>query len=601
MTNKGFNFMSISKTLLLVSVLNLASPLLAQQVLKPEQAFPVSISYEEDNILVSHDVKEGYYLYKDKISYASTNENIRLNKIQLPAGISHFDEFFGSTEIYRDSMIVKIPLSIIEQDLIDNKFIVEIKLQGCADIGLCYPPQTWQREVFLDKSNLKQTNQIDIANESEQYILGNLISEGNIFLIFITFLGAGFLLAFTPCHLPTIPILSGIIIGQSGTTNTLKSLSLSLTYVAGMAITYSAAGIVAAIAGQQIQALFRLPLFLIAMAILFSILGLSMLGRYNIQMPGLLINKFNSMLAKQKGGTFIGVLTVGILSALLVTACVAPPLVATLMVIGESGDIFRGILALSSLSLGLGIPLILIGVSAGKWLPKTGDWLNTVKEFFGFVMFGLAIWILNPLVTLEAINILWSILIVFAGIYFGGTKIYQSFKNNKKRRESYTGFIVILIGLSMLINQFAVMQKENTSQKLSIKKDSLFTQILSVEDLDQNLRIAGKDNKITLLYFTADWCVSCRQLERETFTDKALISLLEEINTIKADVSMNSKEDKALMNKYGIFGPPTMLIFNTSGEEKNNLRKIGVTKAEELLTDLNRLKDKQAIILGANL
>ncbi len=601
MTNKGFNLINISKALLLASVLNLVAPLLAQQVLKPEQAFPVSVSYEEDNILVSHDIKEGYYLYKDKISYASTNENIRLNKIQLPAGISHFDEFFGSTEIYRDSMIVKIPLSIIEQDLIENKFILEIKLQGCADIGLCYPPQIWQREVFLDKSSLKQANQIDIANESEQYRLGNLISEGNIFLIFITFLGAGFLLAFTPCHLPTIPILSGIIIGQSGTTNTLKSLSLSLTYVAGMAITYSAAGIVAAIAGQQIQALFRLPLFLIAMAILFSILGLSMLGRYNIQMPVLIMNKFNSILSKQKGGTFIGVLTVGILSALLVTACVAPPLVATLMVIGESGDIFRGILALSSLSLGLGIPLILIGVSAGKWLPKTGDWLNTVKEVFGFVMFGLAIWILNPLVPLEAINILWSILIIFAGIYFGGAKIYKSFKNNKKRREVYTGFVVILIGFSMLINQFAVMQKENTSKKLSINKDSLFTQILSLEDLDQNLRIASKDNKITLLYFTADWCVSCRQLERETFTDKALISLLAEINTIKADVSMNSKEDIALMNKYGIFGPPTMLIFNTSGEEKNSLRKIGVTQAEELLTDLSRLKDKQAKILGANL
>jgi len=597
MTNKGFNFINISKILLLASLLNLVSPLLGQQVLKPEQAFPVSVSYEADSIVVSHDIKEGYYLYKDKISYASTNENIRLNKIQLPAGRAHFDEFFGSTEIYRNAMIVKIPLSIIEQDLIDNNFIVEIKLQGCADIGLCYPPQTWQREVFLDKSNLKQVNQIDIARESEQYRLGNLISEGNIFLIFITFLGAGFLLAFTPCHLPTIPILSGIIIGQSGTTNTLKSLSLSLTYVAGMAITYSTAGIVAAIAGQQIQALFRLPLFLIAMAILFSILGLSMLGRYNIQMPGLLMNKFNSILSKQKGGTFIGVLTVGILSALLVTACVAPPLVATLMVIGESGDIFRGILALSSLSLGLGIPLILIGVSAGKWLPKTGDWLNTVKEVFGFIMFGLAIWIINPLVPFEAINILWSILIIFAGIYFGGTKIYQSFKNNKKRREIYTGFVVILIGFSMLINQFAVIQKENTRQKLSIK----FEQILSIKDLDENLRIASKDNKITLLYFTADWCVSCRQLERETFTDKALISLLAEINTIKADVSMDSKEDKALMNKYGIFGPPTMLIFNTNGEEKNSLRKIGVTKAEELLTDLNRLKDKQAKILGANL
>jgi len=591
--------MSIAKTLLLASVLNLVSPLLAQQVLKPEQAFPVSVSYEAGSILISHDVQKGYYLYKDKISYASTNENIRLNKIELPAGRAHFDEFFGSTEIYRDSMVVKIPLSIVEQDLVENSFIVEIKLQGCADIGLCYPPQTWQREVFLDQSNLKQVNQIEITSESEQSRLGNLISEGNVFLVFITFLGAGFLLAFTPCHLPTIPILSGIIIGQSGTTNTLKSLSLSLTYVAGMAITYSTAGIVAAIAGQQIQALFRLPLFLIAMAILFSILGLGMLGRYNIQMPGLLMNKFNSILAQQKGGTFVGVLTLGILSALLVTACVAPPLVATLMVIGESGNIFRGILALSSLSLGLGIPLILIGVSAGRWLPKTGDWLNTVKEVFGFVMFGLAIWILNPLVPFETINILWSILIIFAGIYFGGTKIYKSFKNNKKRRERYSGFVVILIGFSMLTNQFIGMKKESTNQKLSINQDSLFKQILSVEDLDKNLKIAGKDNEITLLYVTADWCVSCRQLEKETFTDKALTSLFAEINTLKADVSMNSEEDKALMNKYGIFGPPTMLIFSTNGEEQNSLRKIGVTKAKELFIDLSRLKDREDKKSGA--
>ncbi|MBM22902.1 MAG: hypothetical protein CMD78_01380 [Gammaproteobacteria bacterium] len=601
MINKHFNFMNIAKILLLASVLNLVSPLLAQQVLKPEQAFPVSVSYQAGSILISHDVQEGYYLYKDKISYASTNQNIRLNKIELPAGRAHFDEFFGSTEIYRDSMLVKIPLIIIEQDLVENSFILEIKLQGCADIGLCYPPQTWQREVFLNQTNLNQSNQIEIESESEQYKLGNLISEGNVFLVFITFLGAGFLLAFTPCHLPTIPILSGIIIGQSGTTNTLKSLSLSLTYVAGMAITYSTAGIVAAIAGQQIQALFRLPLFLIAMAILFSILGLGMLGRYNIQMPGLLMNKFNSILAQQKGGTFLGVLTLGILSALLVTACVAPPLVATLMVIGESGNIFRGILALSSLSLGLGIPLILIGVSAGRWLPKTGDWLNTVKEVFGFVMFGLAIWILNPLVPFETINILWSILIIFAGIYFGGTKIYQNFKNNKKRREIYLGFVVILIGFSMLTNQFIGIKKENTNQNLSTNKDALFNKILSVQDLDENLRMASIDNKITLLYFTADWCVSCRQLERETFTDKDLISLLEEINTIKADVSMNSQEDKALMKKFGIFGPPTMLIFSTSGKEQNSLRKIGVTEAEELLADLYKLRDKQAMVSGGSL
>ena len=601
MINTDKNFTDMAKAFLLAFVFCFTSPVLAQQVLKPEQAFPVTVSYQADNIVISHEIKQGYYLYKDKISYASTSQNIQLSQTELPAGIAHFDEFFGSTEIYRDSMIVKIPVNIVEKDLVSNNFIIEIKLQGCADIGLCYPPQTWQREVFLDQNDLNKVSPINITSESEQYRLGHLISDGNIFLVFITFLGLGFLLAFTPCHLPTIPILSGIIIGQSGTTNTLKSLSLSLTYVAGMAITYSTAGVVAAIAGQQIQALFRLPLFLIAMAILFTILGLGMLGRYNIQMPSVIMNKFNSILTKQKGGTYIGVLAVGVLSALLVTACVAPPLVATLMVIGESGSVFRGILALSSLSLGLGIPLILIGISAGKWLPKTGDWLNTVKEVFGFIMFGLAIWILNPFVPFETINILWSMLIIFAGIYFGGIRVYQRFANNIERRKVYSGFVIILIGCAMLINQLVGMEKENANQELFTDSQSLFTQVMSIEDLDKNLRLAIGDSRITLLYFTADWCVSCRQLERETFTNEALISLFAEINTIKADVSHNNEKDKALMSKYGIFGPPTMLIFNISGEEQKSFRKIGVTKAEELLNDLNRLKDNQARVLGVNL
>ena len=601
MMNTDKNFIDMTKAFLLAFLLTFAPLVLAQQVLKPEQAFPVTVSYQAKNIVISHEIKQGYYLYKDKISYASTNQNIQLIPVELPTGKAHYDEFFGSTEIYRDSMIVTIPVNITEKDLINNNFTLEIKLQGCADIGLCYPPQIWQREVFLDNSDFNRSNLINITTESEQYRLGNLISDGNVFLVFITFLGLGFLLAFTPCHLPTIPILSGIIIGQSGTNNTLKSLSLSLTYVAGMAITYSTAGVIAAIAGQQIQALFRLPLFLIAMAILFSILGLGMLGRYNIQMPSVLMNKFNLILAKQKGGTYVGVLIVGVLSALLVTACVAPPLVATLMVIGESGNIFRGILALSSLSLGLGIPLILIGITAGKWLPKTGNWLNTIKEIFGFIMFGLAIWILNPFVSFEIINILWSMLIIFAGIYFAGTRVYQRFSNNKERRKILSGFVIILIGFSMLINQFVGMEKENTNQELFVDGQSLFTQIMSIEDLEQTLTTASKDNKITLLYFTADWCVSCRQLEKETFTNETLIGLLAEINTVKADVSLNNEKDQALMSKYSIFGPPTMLIFNISGDEQKNLRKIGVTKADELFNDLSRLRNTQARALGANL
>ncbi|HIA92408.1 MAG TPA: hypothetical protein EYO10_00190, partial [Gammaproteobacteria bacterium] len=197
MINTGYNFMGMARAFLLAFVFCFASPVLAQQVLKPEQAFPVTVSYQADNIVISHEIKQGYYLYKDKISYASTSQNIQLSQAELPAGKAHVDEFFGSTEIYRDSMIVKIPVNIVEKDLVGNNFIIEIKLQGCADIGLCYPPQTWQREVFMDQSDLNKVNPINITSESEQYRLGNLISDGNIFLVFITFLGLGFLLAFT--------------------------------------------------------------------------------------------------------------------------------------------------------------------------------------------------------------------------------------------------------------------------------------------------------------------------------------------------------------------------------------------------------------------
>ena len=192
-------------------------------------------------------------------------------------------------------------------------------------------------------------------------------------------------------------------------------------------------------------------------------------------------------------------------------------------------------------------------------------------------------------------------LIIFAGIYFAGTRIYQRFANNKERRKIFSGFVIILIGFSMLINQFMGMEKENTNQELFVDGQSLFTPIMSIEDLEQTLTKASKDNKITLLYFTADWCVSCRQLEKETFTNETLIGLLTEINTVKADVSLNNEKDQALMSKYSIFGPPTMLIFNISGDEQKNLRKIGVTKADELFNDLSRLRNTQARALGANL
>jgi thiol:disulfide interchange protein DsbD len=306
-------------------------------------------------------------------------------------------------------------------------------------------------------------------------------------------------------------------------------------------------------------------------------------------MPGILMNKINVLQAKQTGGTYVGVLMMGGLSALLVTACVAPPLVATFIVIGQSASIMRGILALSSLSLGLGIPLILIGLSAGKWLPKTGDWLNAVKEIFGLIMFGLAIWILNPLMSQDALEILWALFFVLVGIYLGGLKLNAIVLKRISSIRIYTGFVVMLIGFAMLLNSMIGIKGINENQNLYPDSDSLFTTITSIEDLNQSLNVASSNNQITLLYYTADWCVSCRQLERDTFTNQALIDLLSEINSIKADLSLNNDNDKELMNSFGIYGPPTMLLFNNQGLEQTNMRKIGVVKAKELLGNLNEL------------
>ncbi|SVA72752.1 uncharacterized protein METZ01_LOCUS125606 [marine metagenome] len=589
-TSINSNFCVVTRVLLFCFLLSFTAFTFAQKVLKPEEAFPVEVTYHDQKLQISHEIRTGYYLYKDKISYGSKEKNINLGITQLPPGKAHFDEFFGNTEIYRDAFIVDIPVDIDETTVIENALFIEIKLQGCADIGLCYPPQTWQRAISLNQENDGGIVGGSVVNQSEQGKLGNLIAEGNIFLVCITFLGLGFMLAFTPCHLPTIPILSSIILGQKGETNTLKSLSLSLTYVAGMAITYSAAGIVAALAGQQLQAIFRLPVFLIVMAVLFVFLGLSMLGRFNIQMPSMLMNRINALQAKQTNGTYVGVLMMGGLSALLVTACVAPPLVASLIVIGQSASITRGILALSSLSLGLGIPLILIGLSAGKWLPKSGDWLNSIKEIFGLIMFGLAIWILNPLMSQDALEIIWALFFVLVGIYLGGLKLNAIVLKRISSIRIYTGFVVMLIGFAMLLNSVIGIKGINENQYLYPDSDSLFTTIKSIEDLNQSLNVASSNNQITLLYYTADWCVSCGQLERDTFTNQALIDLLSEINSIKADLSLNNDNDKELMNSFGIYGPPTMLLFNNQGLEQTNMRKIGMVKAEELLGNLNELK-----------
>ena len=570
---------------LVISIVPLT--LLGQQVLKPQEAFPVSISYQNNVLQITHEIQTGYYLYKDKISYVALNNDFELGEIKLPNGIEYSDEFFGNTEIYRSSFSHYIPITIINESM--DRFNIEVNLQGCADIGLCYPPQKWVRSFSINIKNQEAAILNTEIKISEQARLGNIITDGNIILVFLIFLGLGFGLAFTPCHLPTIPILSSIIIGQSGS-NKLKSLSLSLAYVAGMAITYSIAGIAAAIAGKQLQALFTLPTFIVAIAILFGILGLGMLGSFNMQMPSSVMNKINNSLSNQVGGNYLGVIIIGALSALMVTACVAPPLVATLMVIGESGNIARGIIALSSLSLGLGIPLIIIGLTAGQWLPKSGAYLENIKNLFGFIMFALAIWVLNPLLSEEIINLLWGVILIAAAIYFLWPLSKKPYKKSFKYPKLYACLASIILGLFIVSDQSEKIILMKDQKSLVGVSDSLFDPIGSLIELDNSLELASKNGNISLLYITADWCISCKRLERETFSNPDMIKLLSSINSIKADVSKNSENDIELMKQLSIFGPPTLIVYDQNGNEKENIRKIGVVNAKELINDIKTIQ-----------
>jgi len=556
--------------------------LLAQQVLKPQEAFPVEVAFQNNVLQVSHKIKDGYYLYRDKISYESQDSRISLDSVVLPQGIKYEDEFFGKTEIFRKDFTIYIPFSTSSSEEINN-FDIQINSQGCADIGLCYPPQKWLRNVKTG-SLIEASINSSVIELSDQARLGNIITETNIFLVSLIFLGLGFALAFTPCHLPTIPILSSIIIGQAGN-NKLKSLGLSMSYVLGMAITYCAAGVAAAVAGQQLQALFTLPGFIISMSILFFILGLGMVGTLNIQLPNNILNRINSRLSNQVGGNYVGVVFIGALSALLVTACVAPPLVATLMVIGQSGDILRGVIALSSLSLGLGIPLIIIGLSASKWLPTSGEYLELIKSLFGFVMFGLAIWVINPIINQNTLTTLW-ILLGFITIFYYLGKLRRRLMGYQLGSLIRLTLVVGLLGFYAFSPSYLSMKDRDGGEKIS---DQYFASVQSVNDLGQFIEKAKNNQQISLLYFTADWCVSCKTLEKNTFNNEDFLKLLGQINAMKVDVTANNIDDKKLMKQFNIFGPPTIVMISKKGNEIQSSRKIGVVNPDELIQEIEKL------------
>lgn len=559
---------------------------------------PSAIAIDGNRIELGWRISPGYYLYKDRISVAAKTDNLQLGRLDLPAGKHHHDEFFGDSEVYVDDVFAELPLARATPAPMDVE--LEVTYQGCAEAGLCYPPTTRALTVALPEATaVTGLPPRNAEPATAQGRLARLIIGGNPVIVIATFFGLGLLLAFTPCVLPMIPILTAIIAGEGQDTSPLRGFTLALSYVLGMALVYTAAGVAAAAAGAQLQATFNQPWVLILFAGLFMLLALAMFGGYDLQMPSGIQSRLASISGTQRRGTTIGAFVMGALSALIVTACVAPALIASLTVMAQTGDMLRGGAALFAMSLGMGAPLLIVGAAQGHLLPKAGGWMVAVKGAFGFMLLGLAIWMLTRILPATITLGLWAVLAVMAGVFMGGlTSLTPDSPALQKLGKGF-GFLAIVYGLFMLagaltggsnpFRPFATAGFTAVGATTAGEHHLEFRRIKTVDDLDRAVAEASANGKTVMLDFYADWCVSCKEMEAYTFTDPGVQSALADTVLLQADVTANDEADQALLQRFGIFGPPTIVFFGADGAERDGYEVVGYMKPQAFVEHLNRV------------
>jgi len=558
--------------------------------LPQEQAFiPTVVVPDPFTVVIEWHIEPGYYLYRDSFGFTNPGGEIQLGNPVYPSGIMEQDPEFGDTEVYYDSVSIRIPLSRSSPEPLITE--LSIDYQGCKKDSICYPPNTVV--LPLDLPLASTADNIDTtAPVSEQDRLTRLIASAGPLTIVSVFLGLGLLLAFTPCCLPMVPILSGIIAGQGDNVTTARAFWLSLSYVMGMALTYTLAGALFGAAGGQIQAALQTPLIIGVVAALFVLLSLAMFGLYELQLPAAVQTCLNTLGNKGKAGSFVGTAIMGAVSALVVSTCVAPPLVAALAVIAQTGDVARGAFALFWLSIGMGIPLLIFGTSAGKLLPKTGAWMNAVKAVFGFLLLGLAIWMLDRILPARIIMLLWAALAVFAGVWAGAFTRFEKPAGGAEVAGKTIGILLAVYGVALLLG--GLSGATSPLQPLSQfgggsgqhEAELEFTRIKSVADFETARQAAAADGQTLMLDFYADWCVSCKEMEAWTFTELQVHKALADTTLLQADVTANDDEDKALLEHFGIFGPPTIVFFDREGLEVEGQRVIGYMSADDFLDHL---------------
>jgi len=585
------------------SLLGISQP----EALPAGQAFSYeAIGLSAETILVRFTPQPGYYLYRDKFVFRVTGDSgFQVSESSLPKGAIKDDPEFGPVEVYFDQ--VEIPVRVNRPAGGEQTITLQADYQGCRDGDICYPPQTSSVNLLMPASDAaiasaepvsaenKQIAGLPGANVSEQDALAQMLLN-NPAGAMLAFFVAGLLLAFTPCVFPMVPILSGIIVGQGERMTTARSFWLSLVYVLAMAVTYTVAGVLAGLFGQNLQALFQDPWILGFFIAVFVALAFSMFGFYELQVPASLQSRLSSASNQQKGGSLAGVAVMGLLSALIVGPCVAPPLAAALIVIGASGSAVLGGTALFALSIGMGVPLILFGVSAGKLVPKAGPWMDAIKAVFGIGLLALAIWMLERIVQGPVILLLWGALAIASGVYLGALESIPQGVSGWRRLWKSLGLLLLLVGAIEVVGAISgatdwlkPLEKLGSVNTTMETRHVAFERIKSLEDLERQVQRANAVGKPAMLDFYADWCVECVRMERNTFGESSVQTLFEDIQPLQADVTANDEVDKALMKQYSIIGPPAILFFDRQGKEMPGFRLVGFYKAEVFARHLERV------------
>lgn len=590
-------------------------------------AFSTSIASDQHTLIATWKIAPGFHLYRDRFTFDLQTPNAaHLGEIILPPGIPQHDDILGNYQVYQNEVAINVPFTQVQP----QQLILAVSYQGCADAGFCYPPVT--KQVRLNGSNgaislVSATDNVTtpaatalasapstatisaptstaVQNQSSQSAsvigqnkMAQLFAGKNWPLIFAAFLGFGLLLAFTPCVLPMIPILSGIILGEGREITTYHAFTLSLTYILAMAITYAIAGVLVGYMGSYVQAFLQNPWVITIFSLMFVMLALSLFGFYELRMPNFLHHHVTKLSNKQQGGTYVGVAIMGGLSTLIVSPCVSAPLIGVLTYIAKTGDAVLGGAILFTMGIGMGIPMLILGTVGGKFIPRAGHWMNVIKAIFGVLLLGVAILLLSRIISEHIVMLLWAGLLIMVAIYMGAFTAIPMNGGGKL----WKGLSLILLVYGFLLLVGTALGNTDPLQPLAIKQAipvanlpqaEPFRVVNNLQEAQNLLATAKAQGRPVMLDFYADWCISCKEMDKNVFNDPYTQRKLAGFLLLRADVTANDAAARELEKYFGVIAPPTVLFFDESGQELTSSRVVGEVSSKELLGYLQQCSGK---------